>query len=142
MNDNINIMKTSINIHLITLAIITSAGCAPMVYAQTPSPDTTQSSKTANSTADKNDATTGTSKTPPDMNNTNSKDTAASVDKNPSQAESDSATKASSKMPPDSSTGTSTEEMSDQAFVMKASQDGMTEVNSANWQRTRAPHKM
>lgn len=123
------------------LAVIALA-FSPVLRAQTA--DTTSNSKTLNSSGapDNNSATTGA---PSDqtgtLDRTNSKDTADSLDKNPSTAPTDSATTSTTKDPSDATTPADKEQKeakstastepkgtTDQQFILKAAQGGMTEV--------------
>jgi putative membrane protein len=127
------------------LAVVTLI-CSPVLRAQTA--DATSNSKTLDSSngADNNSATTGA---PSDqtgtLDKTNSKDTANSLDKNPGTAPTDSATTSATKAPSDASTpadkqmnmdktsdssssSSDSKAMTDQQFLQKAAQGGMTEV--------------
>jgi putative membrane protein len=124
------------------LAAITLV-CSPVLRAQTA--DQTSNTKSVDSASSpaNNSATTGA---PSDqtgtLDKTNSKDTADSLDKNPGMAPTDSATGAATKTPSDASTpadkdtvakSSSSESsepktVTDQQFLLKAAQGGMTEV--------------
>gem|GEM_PF-2003396 len=139
------LMKTSSTLKAFLIAGIatTSIGLVPILQAQTMPVDTAQSSKSTDSTAEKNNATTGTGATAasaPDK--TSSKDTTNSLDKNPSTASTGSADKSATKDPngpPDQpstlaskkSADKSSEKsgpVSDQEFIQNAAQGGMAEV--------------
>lgn len=118
------------------LAFAGAIALSPVLFAQTQNPDTTQSSKVPDSTADKNSATTGSSQDQTGtLDKTSSKEAVTPLDKNPSMAPTDSGEKSATKDP----TGTTgepgvatnrhkMERYSDNAFIEKAAQGGMTEV--------------
>ena len=137
-------MKTRIITQTCLLAGITVINLAllPTLQAQTttsttanPTGSEADSKSSTSSTAQLNDASTGTATTPataPDK--TNSKDTADSLDKNPSTASSDSADKSATK---DTTTATMEDRtsdtpasghFSDKHFLVKAAEGGLTEV--------------
>ena len=110
---------------------------SPTLFSQTPSnppsnlsssSGSSQNTKTTDSTADRNSSSTGDSdKQPGTIERTNSKDTTNSLDKNPSTTSTDSDEKASSKNHEETSDKASGK-ISDKAFLLKAAQSGMTEV--------------
>jgi len=135
-------MKTRFIITQATLAGVAafSVGFSSVLLAQTSStnavPEVTQDSKVPDSTADKHSASTGSSADQTStLDKTNSKDTTNSLDKNPSTASTDSADMSGTK--PSTSTSEDqvknrevqeTDKTSDRAFLLKAAQGGMTEV--------------
>jgi len=128
-------MKSSSTLHALLFAGVATVSLAasPLLCAQMSTPDPDQGSKTPDSTADKNSASTGTATTP-GADKTNSKDTTTSLDKNPSTANTGSADKSATKDPTtatDQTSGTTakkSEAMSDKEFLLTAAQGGMTEV--------------
>src|ERR1700692_548543 len=132
-------MKTSSVTHALALASVAAISLAfsPMLCAQASNPtaDTSQNSKVAESTADKNSATTGS---PTDqtgtLERTSSRDTTNSLDMNPSTAPTDSADKSATKNPTTTvqaqSNDAGTERsgrISDREFILNAAQGGITE---------------
>ena len=117
---------------------------APVAIAQVnpASPPSSSNSKVDdNSQANQNSSTTGTAPDPGAVGRTDSKDTTGALDKNPSNASTDSADKSATKDPTgdtapgtadknEATTGTThhSSVSSDKAFLMKAAQGGMTEV--------------
>jgi putative membrane protein len=133
-------MKTSslLKSTLFAGAATVSLSVSPLLCAQNQPADNTnanltQGSKTTDSVADKNSASTGTAQTgSPDKASTKDPTT---LDKNPSTANSDSANKSATKDPTTVATNddksvkpSSPHRVSDNEFVEKAAQGGMTEV--------------
>ena len=130
-------MKTPVtNAWAFAGAVAISLACSPLAFAQSsnPSADTTQNSKTTDSTADQNSATTGAPGTGAGtLDKTSSKSTTNSLDMNPSMAPTGSADQSGTKNPSDQTSKMDTEsshsgKTSDREFMLKAAQGGMTEV--------------
>jgi putative membrane protein len=148
-------MKTSSTLHklLCVSAVITGLAFSPTLHADTPM-DQTQNTKTPDSTADQNSASTGApgqGAAASATDKTSSKDP-TSLDKNPSSNSTDSANKSATKDPTTTTqhdaaareasdketaglggSGSSrssgeSEKVSDNDFLFKAAQGGMTEV--------------
>jgi len=138
------IMKKSFLIHSMLFAGVTtvSLSVSPLLCAQNQASDNTdanltQGSKTSDSVADKHSASTGTAQTG-SPGKASTKDP-TSLDRNPSTADTDSANKSATKEPTTVTTidkndregsikPSSPHRVSDNEFVAKAAEGGMTEV--------------